>query len=235
MGIQNLPKDQKGKIYVSFSKSQPDVLFNAKRKLSISSAGEKMIASFQCEPKGELLFELQSYSNSTLPIARSKVMGHTSISLEDYLEPVSKLSDLKWLEIVPVAGYISSKPIRLQVAVSFTVPSPAPYLLHMVRSRTSLKSSCLFPLPGRGLHAKNCTQVVDISDTEIVSLQMRYVNLHFLYQLLCTSQLMHLFMLNMFYDQEHEEGESKRNLQSKRGDSVSDIWRRKKTSRICGH
>jgi hypothetical protein len=177
--VRNLPEGHKGSLFVSFCKRQPDALFNAKRKLSIlSESGEKQVASFQCEPTGELLFELISHSTSKLPITRApKILGSTSLSLQEFLAPVSKLSVEKWLELVPNSSNKILKPICLRVAVSFTVPSLAPLVLCM-RSRPFSKSSCFFPLPGKVQHAKSSTLVIDETGTEVISLQMRYSFVH---------------------------------------------------------
>lgn len=175
VGVRGLPEDHKRKLYVSFAKSQPDTLFDVKRKLNIfSESGEKMVASFHCEPKGELLFELVSYCPSTLPLTRTKVLGFTSLSLQDYLDPVSKLSELKWLELAPHSGHGNSKPISLLVAISFSVPTTAPHMFDMVQSRQFSKSSCLFPFPERVKHAKNCTRIINALGIGVFTLQMRY-------------------------------------------------------------
>jgi hypothetical protein len=173
--VRNLPEGHKGSLFVSFCKRQPDALFNAKRKLSIlSESGEKQVASFQCEPTGELLFELVSHSTSNLPITRApKILGSTSLSLQEFLVPVSILSEEKWLELVPSSSNKISKPICLRVAVSFTVPSLAPHELRMIRSRPFSKSSCFFPLPGKVQHAKSSMLVIDETGAEVISLQMR--------------------------------------------------------------
>lgn len=175
VGVRNLPEGHKGSLFVSFCKRQPDAIFNAKRNLSIlSESGEKQVASFQCEPMGELLFELISQSTSNFPIKRApKVLGSTSISLQDFLDPVSKLSVEKWLELVPSSSTVMSKPICLRVAVSFTVPSPAPHVLHMIDSQPHSKVSCFFPLPGKVQHARSLVHVIDENDTQVLSLQMR--------------------------------------------------------------
>ncbi|KAK4585024.1 hypothetical protein RGQ29_022620 [Quercus rubra] len=175
VGVKNLPEGHKGSLSVSFCKIQPDSLFNAKRKLSIlSESGEKQVASFQCEPTGELLFELISHSTSNLPITRApKILGSASLSLQDFLEPVSKLSVEKWLELVPSSSNVITKPICLRVSVSFTVPSPAPCVFQMICSRLISKNSCFFPLPGKVQHAKRLTHVTDETGAEVISLQMR--------------------------------------------------------------
>uniref|UniRef100_A0A5B7BIP7 Glycine-rich domain-containing protein 1 n=1 Tax=Davidia involucrata TaxID=16924 RepID=A0A5B7BIP7_DAVIN len=175
VGVRNLPEGHKGSLFVSFSKTQPDTIFNAKRRLSIlSESGEKQVALFNCQPTGHLLFELVSHSTSNLPILKPvKTIGSTSISLEDFLAPVSNLYVEKWLELVPSSGTVGSNPISLRVAISFTIPTPAPHVLHMVRSRPLSKSSCFFPLPGRVQFAKSWTHVIDESGNEIISLQMR--------------------------------------------------------------
>ncbi|KAI4328100.1 hypothetical protein L6164_020485 [Bauhinia variegata] len=175
VAVKNLPEGQKGSLFVLFSKSQPDAFFNAKRKLSIlSESGVKQVASFQCEPTGELLFELVSQSSSNLSIRKSsKTLGSASYSMRDHLDPISKLSVEEWLELLPLSGNMSSKPISLRVAISFTPPAPAPYMLEMIQSRPFSKNSCFFTLPIRPQHAKSWTHFTDEAGSKVVSLQMR--------------------------------------------------------------
>ncbi|KAJ8544844.1 hypothetical protein K7X08_017427 [Anisodus acutangulus] len=173
--IRNLPKGHKGSFFVSFSKTQPDRIFNAKRKLNILSiTGEKQVAYFQCEPNGYLLFDLMSYSSSGLPIPKSvKAMGSAKVSLEHLVCPTSKLTMEKWLEVVPSSKMETVQPICLRVAVSVATPMAAPYVFHFVRPRAFSKTSCFLPLPGRIQYAKNCTRVIDDAGDEVISLQMR--------------------------------------------------------------
>ncbi|KAF8406138.1 hypothetical protein HHK36_008218 [Tetracentron sinense] len=175
VGVRNLPAGHKGSLYVSFTKKQPDVFFDVTRRLSIlSESGEKQVAAFQCEPTGELLFELMSHSPSNLPISKpAKTMGTTSISLQDFVDPISKLSVEKWFELVPRSGIVGSKPICLRIAVSLTVPTQAPHVLRMVQPRTFSKNSCFFPLPGRVQHSKSWMCVVDESGNDVINIQMR--------------------------------------------------------------
>ncbi|PQQ01250.1 glycine-rich domain-containing protein 1 [Prunus yedoensis var. nudiflora] len=174
--VRNLPEGHKGSLFVSFSKTQHDLFFHAKRRLSIlSQSGEKQVACFQCEPTGELLFELISRSPSHLPMKKTyKTLGSTSFSLQDFLIPLSKLDAEKWLEVVPTSGNENSKPIYLRIAVSFTIPSLAQHALHMVRSRPLSKSSCFLPFLGKDQDAKNFTHVIDETGTKLISLQMRH-------------------------------------------------------------
>ncbi|KAM2005270.1 hypothetical protein FF1_000513 [Malus domestica] len=174
--VRNLPEGHKGSLFVTFSKTQNDYFFNAKWRLSIlSESGEKQVACFQCEPTGELVFELISHSPSHLPMIRTyKTLGSTSLSLQDFLVPLSKLDAEKWLEVVPSSGTVNSKPIYLRVAVSFTIPALAQRTFNMVRSRPLSKSSCFLPLPGKVVDAKNLTHVIDETGTKLISLQMRH-------------------------------------------------------------
>ncbi|CAJ2647285.1 unnamed protein product [Trifolium pratense] len=173
--VKNLPDGLEGSLFVLFSKSQPDAFFDAKRRLSIlSESREKNVASFQCEPTGELLFELMSHSSSKLSLRRSpKKLGSAAFSMQDYLDPVSKLSIEKWLELVPNSGTMSTEPILLRVAISFTVPIPAPYTLQLAQSRPVSKNTCFFNIPVKPQHAKSWTNVTDENGTRIISLQMR--------------------------------------------------------------
>ncbi|OMP01665.1 hypothetical protein COLO4_11678 [Corchorus olitorius] len=176
VAVKNLPDEKNGNLFVLFSKTQPDVFFNTKQKLTIlSESGEKKVATFRCEPSGELLFELVSHSSSHLPGTKTcKTLGTVSLSLREFLVPVSKLSEEKWLDLVPTSGNGSSKPIGLRVAVSFTVPTTAPRALHMVRSHPFSKGSCFqLPLAGRLPARKGFTRVVDETQAEVIRLQMR--------------------------------------------------------------
>ncbi|XP_015065966.1 glycine-rich domain-containing protein 1 [Solanum pennellii] len=175
IGIRNLPKGHKGDFFVFFSKSQPDRIFNAKKKLTIlSERGEKQVAYFQCEPCGHLLLELMSQSSHGLPISKSvEVIGSTALSLEDLTCPASQLTMEKWLEVVPSTKIEALEPICVRVAVSVTTPSAAPHVFHMVCSRAFSKISCFFTFRGRIQYAKNWTHVTDDVGDEIISLQMR--------------------------------------------------------------
>lgn len=175
VGVRNLPEGHNGSLYVSFSKSQPDMIFNAKRTLTIfSESGVKQVASFQCQPTGNLLFELMS-TPCVLPLTKlSKTIGTTSISLEDLLSPDSNLTAEKWLDLVPCSNIMEAKPVGLRVAISVTIPTAAPYTLHMARSRQFSKNSCLFPLPVKVHLSKNCTRIVDEYGNMVLNLQMRY-------------------------------------------------------------
>ncbi|GER30738.1 hypothetical protein STAS_06697, partial [Striga asiatica] len=174
VGVKNLPEGHKGSLIVSFSKTQPDMIFNATRSLTIfSESREKQVAYFQCQASGRLLFELESISSLSLPLAKSlKTLGTTSISLEDFLSEESDLAVEKWLDLVPTSNK-ETKPIGLRVAISVTIPTPAPYLLDMMSSRPIWKSSCLFPLPLRAQFAKSWTSVTDETGNLVLSLHMR--------------------------------------------------------------
>lgn len=178
IAVRNLPDGHKGKLSVMFSKTQPDSIFNAERRLTIlSEVGEKQVASFHCEPTGELCFKLISSSPSKIPVSREpKNLGVASLSLKEFLYPVvTQLSVEKWLELTPSKGSKTDpKPLSLGVAVSFTPPTRSPSVLHMVQSRPSRKGSCFFPIIGKSRLAKSSTHIVDETETEVISLQMRY-------------------------------------------------------------
>ncbi|XP_042027842.1 glycine-rich domain-containing protein 1-like [Salvia splendens] len=174
VSVRNLPEGHNGSLCVSFSKSQPDMIFNAKRTLKIlSEYGEKQVACFQCEPTGNLLFELMSSPSVSPLIKKVKNIGTTFISLEDFLSPDSNLTVEKWLDLVPSSHITESKPIGLRVAISVTIPTPAPHKLHMVRSRPFSKSSCLFPLPVMAQFSKNWARIVDEEGNMVLNLHMR--------------------------------------------------------------
>ncbi|KAA8538219.1 hypothetical protein F0562_027958 [Nyssa sinensis] len=109
VGVKNLPAGHTGSLVPSFSKKQPDWLFNMRRSLSIfCEPGNKEVAAFQCAPAGEILFELMSYSPPNLS-SSPKILGTTLISLADLLNPVSKLSVENWFELVPASGIVGPK------------------------------------------------------------------------------------------------------------------------------
>ncbi|GJR62406.1 hypothetical protein Tco_1504568 [Tanacetum coccineum] len=86
--VRNLSSNHKGKLVLSVSKMQNDMLFNGKSHFSICKDTEETQAvMFQCEPKGEFLFELVDDS--------TKSFGTCSISV---LELDLKLPTPKWLE-----------------------------------------------------------------------------------------------------------------------------------------
>ncbi|GFY96048.1 hypothetical protein Acr_11g0003540 [Actinidia rufa] len=167
VGVRNLPDDHElSSLFVSLTKKQPDLFFKTSKKLNISpKSTEKRFTSFQCEPNGELLFELKSTS--------SKTLGTTLVSLEDFFNPVSKLVMEDWFELVPTNCEISQfGPVGLRIALSFTSPIQAPYVIHMVQPCSSPKSP-LFHNHERAYCAKNWTCVVDDVRNEVVSFQMR--------------------------------------------------------------
>ncbi|KZV58438.1 hypothetical protein F511_22122 [Dorcoceras hygrometricum] len=175
VNVRNLPEEHKGSLSVSFCKTQPDVIFNVKRSLTIfSESGEKQVATFHCEPTGHLIFELMSCSPPSLPLPKSsKSLGLTSVSLEDFLSPDSSLIVEKWLELVPNSNTMETKRIGLRVAISVTIPTPLPYSLQLISSQPFSKVSCLFPLPMTVKFAKSRTRVFDIAGVLVMSLQMR--------------------------------------------------------------
>ncbi|KAG6577614.1 Glycine-rich domain-containing protein 1, partial [Cucurbita argyrosperma subsp. sororia] len=173
--VKNKPEGLKGNFFVQFMKSQPDAIFSAKRKLSIlSETGVKQVASFQCEPKGDLQFELICNRSSSIPITRTSLtLGSISLPLHDILVPTSKLSMERWLELKPVSDHVSSKPISLRVAISFTVPHPAPRELHMFFSRELSRWTSFLPSCTKMQHSKGWMQVTDEAGNEVISLQLR--------------------------------------------------------------
>lgn len=171
VGVRNLPVEQEGSLFVSFSKTQPDEIFDAKRSLTIfSESGEKQVASFQCESTGNLIFELVSWSKES---KSPKTIGTAAVPFKDLLSPESALIVEKWLEMVPSTNITSSNPIGLRVAISVTIPTPLPYELHIKRSSASPKNSCMFTLPVKVQFSKSWTRVVDENGNLVLSLQMR--------------------------------------------------------------
>ncbi|KAG4194812.1 hypothetical protein ERO13_A06G074100v2 [Gossypium hirsutum] len=148
VGVKDLPQGLKGSLFVTINKKQPDVFLNNKRNISIlCNTKEKQAIVFQCEPKGDLVIELMSYS----PI---KTLGTTSISLKGIVNSVSRLYAEEWFDLVPDLTLADSKPISVRIAFSFTPPILAHYMVQMVRH---FKYHCF----------------TDEANNDIISLQMR--------------------------------------------------------------
>ncbi|KAK7855107.1 glycine-rich domain-containing protein 1 [Quercus suber] len=208
-GIKGLPAECKSSLFVSFGKKQPDVIFNTRKQIRMDQSGEKQFAVFQCEPTGELVFELMTSSSFNLPIAGPvKVLGSSSITLENLLNPISKLLVDKWFEMSPSSEVMDSKPISLLIAVSSTAPFPAPYVVQMVHEHPFSKSSCFFPLHGTSRH----TCILDGSGNEVISFHMRYFELDIEFQFTGIN--------NKWYFQE-------------RSDWYSHIWWNSSACRVC--
>jgi hypothetical protein len=173
VGVKDLPVGSKNNLFISFGKKQPDLILNTRKRMSVSSeSGERQVAVFQCEPTGELVFDLMTSLSFNLPIARQvEVLGSTSISLSSLLNP--KLSVENWFELMPTSGVTDSEPISLRIALSLTAPIPAPYVVQMVQMCPISKSSCFIPLPGRSHHANSWTCVLDEAGNEAISFLMR--------------------------------------------------------------
>ncbi|GAB2260189.1 hypothetical protein Droror1_Dr00011044 [Drosera rotundifolia] len=175
VAVKNLPEQFKGNFFVTFSKKDPDWFFGPKKRLNIASgSGEKQVTYFQCEPTGQLNFELVSQPSPGIAIIKSgKAIGSGSLALQDFMDSSSKVSAEKWLELVPVNGSLDSKPILLHMAASFTVPTAATRVFHLVKSRPFFNSSCFFPLPASFKHARSLMHVVDQAGMDVVSIQIR--------------------------------------------------------------
>ncbi|CAO2828718.1 unnamed protein product [Amaranthus hypochondriacus] len=162
---------------VEAAKKQTDKIFNAKRTLTIlSESGEKQVAYFQCEPNGEFLFEIVYRLPSNIPLPKSfKPFGSCSLSLQECLASRTRLSVDKWIPVVPLPGISSAKPILLHVSLSFTIPTTAPQVFHLLSSQPLFKGACFFPFPKIRTYknAKNETCVTDDDGNGIFSLNMR--------------------------------------------------------------
>ncbi|KAK7385425.1 hypothetical protein VNO78_31143 [Psophocarpus tetragonolobus] len=169
--VRNLPSGHKGKLVVSFYKKQEDVLFNTKKQLRISSESlEKQVAVFQCESKGDLILELISRPSFNFRGVRpAKVLGKTSINLEDLKNVASKLPLEKWLDLTSVVNW--SKPISIRIGLSLTPPVTASYELHFVSVHPLKESYFSFLLPRKFQQIKCWTKVMDEAGDEIISIQ----------------------------------------------------------------
>ncbi|BAT81668.1 hypothetical protein VIGAN_03145300 [Vigna angularis var. angularis] len=171
--VRNFPSEHKGKLLVSFNKKQEDVLFNTKKQLSISSKSQgKQVAVFQCESNGELLLELISRPSFNFRgLKLHKVLGKTSINLEDLQNVASKLPIEKWLDLTCTVNW--SKPISIRIGLSLTPPVSVPYKLHFVSMLPFKKSYFSFLLPRRSQQIKCCTNinVVNEARNKIINIQ----------------------------------------------------------------
>jgi hypothetical protein len=172
VGVKDLPLESEGNLFISFGKKLPDIILNTRKQMSISSeSGEKQVAVFQCEPNGELVFDLMTSLSFNLPIAKPvKVLGSASISLDNLLNPIHVEN---WFELMPTSGVVGSEPICLRIALSLTTPIPAPYVVQMVQMCPVSKGSCFIPLPGRSHHANSWTGVLEEAGNEVISFLMR--------------------------------------------------------------
>lgn len=171
--VRNLPSGHKGKLLVSFNKKQEDLLFNTKKQLSISSKSQgKQVAVFQCESNGELLLELISRPSFNFRgLKLDKVLGKTSINLEDLQNVASKLPIEKWLDLTCAVNW--SKPISIRIGLSLTPPVTAPHNLHFVSMLPIKKSYLSFLLPRRSQNIGCWTNinVVNEARNKIINIQ----------------------------------------------------------------
>jgi len=171
--VRNLPSGHKGKLLVSFNKKQEDVLFNTKKQLSISSKSQgKQVAVFQCESTGELLLELISRPSFNFRgLKLVKVLGKTSINLEDLQNVASKLPVEKWLDLTCTVNW--SKPISIRIGLSLTPPVSAPYKLHFVSMLPFKTSYFSFLFPRRFQQFERWTNidVVNEARNRIINIQ----------------------------------------------------------------
>ncbi|KAL2317584.1 hypothetical protein Fmac_031460 [Flemingia macrophylla] len=169
--VRNLPSGHKGKLVVSFNRKEEDIVFNGKKQLSISSVSQgKQVAVFHCESNGELVLKLISRPSHNFKMVRpAKVLGKTSINLEDLQSVASKLPMEKWLDLTSAVNW--SKPISIRIGLSLTPPVSAPYLLHFVSMHHCKGSYFSFLLPRKSQQIKGWTNVVDEADNEIISIQ----------------------------------------------------------------
>ncbi|KAG6433557.1 hypothetical protein SASPL_105171 [Salvia splendens] len=157
-GVRNLPEGHNGSLFVTLSKSGTDKIFNGHRIIKIvAESGEKQVATFRCQPTGNLQCELMSSSPSVS-------MGTMSISLEDFLSSDSDLTVEKWFDLVS-SNTTETKPIGLRVAISVTTPTPAPYTLNMVHSQQ--------PIPGKPQFSRDLTAIVDEDGKMLINLHIR--------------------------------------------------------------
>ncbi|CAH9119101.1 unnamed protein product [Cuscuta epithymum] len=210
VGLKNVPKKEEGRrLFVAFSKEGSDRVFHAKGRLDIpspspspmttmSNGGEYLVTCFQCEPSGNLIFELMSEpwssSNNTLPLSHEplhvkKTMGSFSVSLGELLSAAISSSSFsnnnnklvtmeKWFQIAVVTAdsnsSMISKPIFLGISISVSMPTKTPYVLHMIPASPrppKSKSSSLFHF--NTLKNQHWTRVVDECGDQIIHLQMR--------------------------------------------------------------
>ncbi|MED6138549.1 hypothetical protein PIB30_075235 [Stylosanthes scabra] len=173
--VRDLPSGHKGKLAVSFKKKQEDIIFNSKKQLSISSQPEgKQVAVFQCESSGDLVLELiyRPCVNFRM-VQPAKVLGKTSINLEDLQNAACKLPIEKWLDLTSAVKW--PKPISIRVGLSLTPPVLAPYELQMVSTRPFIGSYVPVLFSRKFQQTKIWTNVVDEAGNEIINIHSRNV------------------------------------------------------------
>lgn len=177
MEIKNLPDNQKGNLSVSIRKKQSDRFFDDSCRLTIfSECGVKKVASFQCEPCGDLIVTVISNPSSKFSVTKQRTIGKSVLSLADLVDLDSNLSIDKWFELKTRSGNADSKPIYLRITASFTVPVPAPHLLYMAGSHTFSVGFC-FTLHINLQLTRRWACFLDENGNEIISMQMRYTHI----------------------------------------------------------
>lgn len=140
---------------------------------------------FQHEPTANVLFIFK--------LAKIKlwleVLETTEISLEDLINPGSKLPVEKWFDFILSSGGIGSKPTILRLALSLTCPTASPFKLCMVRSR---------PFSNTSRNARSWKSMVNEADNELISIQMRLPTLRQIYHKNCYSWCYHENLLDFY-------------------------------------
>ncbi|KAJ0987506.1 hypothetical protein J5N97_005862 [Dioscorea zingiberensis] len=174
VGISNLPTRRKGNLFVAFRKQQYDFFFSGHSTLNIfSETGEKHVAAFQCEAKGDLVLTL--VSNSSRKSARAEeVIGTTSISIDELVSSKSKLFLQEWVELSKCqshSGDKDTKPVSILVAASVSVPAPSPFIFYVVKGSTLSKNACFLSHPGT-IQNDYWTHFVHANGDEVISLKI---------------------------------------------------------------
>lgn len=157
-------------LFVSFTKKKPDSICSEHGTLSIlSRTGEKKVAEFECEPSGDLILTLIARSNSN----SERVLGTTSMSLDELTNPNSKLSIERWFQLKSKNWIANSTPVYLRVAASCSVPLEAPRVFSMVRAEKSYLHSIFLSFYGKETNVNYWTSFIDGYGSEAVRVQMR--------------------------------------------------------------
>ncbi|RRT69844.1 hypothetical protein B296_00011831 [Ensete ventricosum] len=102
----------------------------------------------------------------------ASIIGTTSISLQDLMNPDSELSIEKWFKLRSHSRTMDTEPVCLRVAVSFTVPVPAPFEFRMFKTHPISTNTCFLPLSGKEMF-RSWTSFLDHSGVEVIRLCIR--------------------------------------------------------------
>ncbi|XP_078436875.1 glycine-rich domain-containing protein 1-like isoform X2 [Wolffia australiana] len=174
--IRNLKDSRKASLSVLVRKKQPDPFFNKRFGLPIfSESGEKRVASFRCEPSGDLLLTVVANLSSTkLSLTRRrKLIGKALLPLSELVDSSPDRCIDLWLNLKTKTA--SFQAVSLRVAASSTCKAPGPHSLVMAAAPPAFALGRCFTLQSSPSPRQNprSTSVLDESGKEILCIRTR--------------------------------------------------------------